>query len=74
MTESDLTKPMTSRAQIIGYTVINGNAETITYFAGVDNQKDIESHRAKLIKKHKLDNDHKIEFVLRQRNEDNLKN
>ncbi len=73
MTEIDITKPMTTRAQIIGYTVINGNAETITYFVGVSSQSEIERHRTHLMKKHKLNEDYKIEFVLRQKREDNLK-
>ncbi len=66
MTEADIIKPMRTKGQLVAYNIINGAAETITYFVEVDDQTEIERHRTHLFKKHKLTEDYKIEFVLRQ--------
>ncbi len=68
MTEADITHPMKSAGQLCSYNIINGNAETLPYFAEVNSQQEIETHRDMLKVKHEItiSTDYRIEFIMRQ--------
>jgi len=42
-------------AELLGYSLINGSAMNYSYYAEVESQEDIESHRKELESKHNLE-------------------
>ena len=66
MTIQNLEHPMTTKAQLIGYCIINGTSKTFDYFAEVNSQPEIDTRKNDLFKQLKLETDKKIQFITRQ--------
>ena len=65
----NLSIPMKSEAQLVGFSVINGANKTFNYFAAVNTQEEIEQHRELLASKYAKTGHKKIQFVIRKKHD-----